>query len=97
MPTEQLPDPASSWPPGPRTSVLSCPHRRFRGLPRGSVIKDPLAKQETQVQSLIQEDPTCLRATHEPQQLRLGSGNQESELKPSPPGVHALQKEKPPQ
>ena len=53
------------------------------GLPGGAVGKNAPAKQETRVQSPIQEDPTCLRATHEPQSS-LGSGAQESQLKPYP-------------
>ena len=34
-----------------------------RGFPGGSVVKNTLAVQETQVRSLIQEDPTCCGAT----------------------------------
>ena len=63
---------------------LAAPTEGSGGLPGGSVIKDPLAKQETRVQSLIQENPTCLRATHEPQQLRLGSGARSHNSSPHP-------------
>ena len=30
-----------------------------RGFPSGSVVRNPPAMQETRVQSLTQEDPTC--------------------------------------
>ena len=33
------------------------------GFPGGSAVKNPLPKQETQVQSLIREDLTCQGAT----------------------------------
>ena len=55
--------------------------------------------QETQVQSLIQEDPSCLRATKPsaPQLLSLYSGAQGLQLlKPENPRACATQ-EKPPQ
>ena len=55
--------------------------------------------QETQVQSLIQEDPSCLRATKPsaPQLLSLYSGAQELQLlKAENPRACAPQ-EKPPQ
>ena len=41
---------------GPPPTALS-PHRQRRGFPGGSVVKNPPAKQETQVRSLGQEDP----------------------------------------
>ena len=31
----------------------------FRGFPGGSVVKNRLSMQETRVQCLVQEDPTC--------------------------------------
>ena len=36
---------------------------REKGFPGGSVVKNPLSMREMWVQSLIQEDPTCHRAT----------------------------------
>ena len=35
----------------------------FQDFPGGPVVKSPLANAETQVRSLVQEDPTCLGAT----------------------------------
>ena len=32
----------------------------FQDFPGGPVVKSPLANAETQVRSLVQEDPTCL-------------------------------------
>ena len=37
--------------------------RKQQGFPGGSVVKNRLPMQETQVQSLVQEDPTCPRVT----------------------------------
>ena len=36
---------------------------REKGFPGGSVVKNPLSMRKMWVQSLIQEDPTCHRAT----------------------------------
>ena len=35
----------------------------FQDFPGGPVVKSPPANAETQVQSLVQEDPTCFGAT----------------------------------
>ena len=49
-----------------KLSVLGRNHHinpTFWGFSGGSVVKNPSAKQETWVQSLIQKDPKCSRAT----------------------------------
>ena len=51
------------------------------GFPAGSVVKNQPPMQETQVQSLIQEDPTCLGVTAcAPQLSSLCSRAQRSQL-----------------
>ena len=47
------------------TSKMSF-NRGMEVFPGGSVVKNLPPAQETQVQSLTQEDPTCLRATKPP-------------------------------
>ena len=68
-----------------------------QGFPSGSVVKNPLPKQETQIQSLIGKNPTCRRAMKLmlPQLLSLYPRNQSLQLlKPTGPRAHAWQQEK---
>ena len=74
-------------------------------FPGGLVVKNCLTMQKTQVQSLVQEDPICRRATKPVYHnywacaLEPGSHNYWAQvlqlLKPTHPRVHALQQEKP--
>ena len=42
---------------------FACISKVLRDFPGGPVVEDPPADAGTQVQSLVQEDSTCLRAT----------------------------------
>ena len=68
----------------PSTKALSEGHVKNRnlGFPGGSVAEIHLPRQETLVQSLIPEDPTCFGETkpHAAQLLSLGSRARESQL-----------------
>ena len=73
------------------------------GFPSGSVVKNPPAHEETWVQSLIQEDPPCDGATkpvcyncwaYAPEPRSHNFWAHKPQLKPVPPGVHALKQEK---
>ena len=67
---------------------------KHRDFPGGPVVEDPPADAGTQVQSLVQEDSTCLRAT-KPMCHNYWALMPQS-VKPMHPRIHAAQ-EKPPQ